>query len=105
MVLPIHEHIVYQGLQTTFSEEPLFIQKHAFKDLPNIHCNCMHTGNFTTLNDGTQQYKGVRVLKLRADPKKTAPTGRTVVSGGSDGCVMQWDLLQVDGVRKVRVMM
>eukprot|EP00200_Dunaliella_tertiolecta_P007628 CAMPEP_0202381592 /NCGR_PEP_ID=MMETSP1127-20130417/37027_1 /ASSEMBLY_ACC=CAM_ASM_000462 /TAXON_ID=3047 /ORGANISM="Dunaliella tertiolecta, Strain CCMP1320" /LENGTH=1435 /DNA_ID=CAMNT_0048980603 /DNA_START=339 /DNA_END=4646 /DNA_ORIENTATION=+ len=57
-------------------------------------------GKPRTLNNGTQQCKGVRVIKLRADPNHKLPTGRRVLTGGSDGCVLQWELSQVDGTRK-----
>ncbi|KAF5839697.1 hypothetical protein DUNSADRAFT_126 [Dunaliella salina] len=60
-------------------------------------------GKLRTLNDGTQQGKGVRVIKLRADPNHKLPTGRKVLTGGSDGCVLQWELSPVDGTRKVIV--
>ncbi len=59
-------------------------------------------GPLKTLNDGTQQYMGVRVIRLRADPEGRAPCGREVLTAGSDGCVLVWDLAEVTGVRKVR---
>lgn len=80
------------------------VQQHVMH-LPTFSClphGC--TGKPKTLNDGTQQCKGVRVIRLRADPNGKLPTGRKVLTGGSDGCVMQWELAPVDGVRKVRVL-
>ncbi len=59
-------------------------------------------GVLKTLNDGTQQYQGVRVIRLRADPNRKENTGRKVITGGSDGSVLTWELQPVTGTFKVR---
>lgn len=59
-------------------------------------------GPLRTLNDGSQQYGGVRVVRLRADPAGKEPCGRVLLTGGSDGCVVSWQLKEVSGTRKVR---
>jgi len=53
-----------------------------------------------TLNDGTQQYMGVRVIRLRADPAGQSAVGREILSAGSDGAVIRWRLEEVTGTRK-----
>jgi len=42
---------------------------------------------------------GLRSIKLRGDPSGKT-TGRRIVTGGADGYVMQWELVEVTGTRK-----
>lgn len=51
------------------------------------------------MQDGTITYGGVKVIKLRGDPEG-GTTGRTLITGGADGHVMQWELVPVTGARK-----
>jgi hypothetical protein len=65
-------------------------------------CVTPPVGPLRTLNDGTQQYGGVRVIRLRADPHKKESCGRELLTAGSDGRVIRWQLKEVTGTRKVR---
>lgn len=49
-------------------------------------------GVMKTLSDGSQQHGGVRVIKLRGDYK-------TVLTGGADGYVVAWNLLEPQGFK------
>ncbi|KAJ9507961.1 hypothetical protein QJQ45_021288 [Haematococcus lacustris] len=57
-------------------------------------------GALRTMNDGTQQYGGVRVIRLRACPSGKRSCGTQLLTAGSDGCVVQWQLEPVTGTRK-----